>query len=126
MGLNFACITKDVVSGVVAIGGLANFFINSCHNQQSSTDFYLVHGTEDSVIGYQQAGNSLQKLTSYNNCNENSVVESERFGRFATDIESFEQCNGGSKVSLFTLNGAGHTTPIAPGLVEEIVGRILE
>lgn len=116
-----ACELSGRIAGVASVGATTPNRIADTCTLETPLSILFIHGTDDTIVPYDgresslSAQESLAKWSELNGCVGDAAVTSEP-DRDPNDLtlvrsETFTSCEGGAEVSLYTVEGGGHTWP---------------
>lgn len=119
-----ACELSDVIAAIAPVAGVLGMPPELCHPKRPIPVLHF-HGTKDSVVPY-GGGNPLVNLNIPGTLDFRSVEETVRtfrnlngcvgepviiYAKGDAVCEQWANCQGGSEVTLCTIDGGGHTWP---------------
>ena len=111
---NGSCMAQMLVNKasdlIAASASMAQYLLAPPDPDYTPVSMMEIHGTEDMVVKYEKdyfpgAMENLETWRMMNNC-DGTAVETWRSGDSYT--LTYQNCDGGTEVSLVTVNGAGH------------------
>lgn len=134
MAYRMACDHSELISGIVNITGAMFLDPSQCQADHPVSVLHI-HGTNDEVINYfgfdqEQPGaeRSVRPWAGFNSCRseewslgEKNVVSASPFldetKKNETDVLRFTDCQNDASVSLWRVNGSGHTIYFRPSWI---------
>lgn len=115
------CRLSGRIAGVASVGATTTRALAESCQLQAPLPIIFIHGTEDTVVPYNGSANflsgpaTLQRWAELNGCTGAAELASEP-DRDPNDLtrvrsETHSNCAAGSEVSLYTVEGGGHTWP---------------
>ncbi len=142
MSFRLACELEDEINAIAPLTATISEDVFKNCNGNSNVGLMLMNGTEDPIVPYDGGyvelfGKKRGKITSTQRtidrwreklrCNDEPFIselpDSENDGTTVTTIE-YNQCKGNGTISLYRINGGGHTWPGAKSYnLKRIVGK---
>jgi polyhydroxybutyrate depolymerase len=132
MAERFACERADLIAGIAPVATTERYTEQSVCKPSRPVPAAFFNGTNDLIVPYNgmpalllSAPATFSQWESYNGCGSRSVANTS-FAPQVNDGTSVQLaavggCSGNSRVSLYTIEGGGHTWPgNQSGLVDEL------
>lgn len=115
------CDLSDRIAGVASVGATTLMRVADGCALQAPLPILFIHGTDDTVVPYDggpsflSAPETLATWSELNGCqgDPEEATEPDLDPNDLTRVrsETFTNCDGGAEVSLYTVEGGGHTWP---------------
>lgn len=148
MAHRFACERADLVASIVSVAGATFADPADCRPSQP-VSVVQVHGTADDVIRFDGAGplspgtgpypgaiTTAETWAAYDGCDPTAAVLPERLDLDAgletgsdaaeTSVSEWSECDAGSTVQLWTMEGAGHVPELTPAFADAVLRLLID